>query len=29
MHDKMVKQNAALSWLPFSEGDIHDYPVVK
>jgi rhodanese-related sulfurtransferase len=29
MHDRMVKQNAALSWLPFSDADIQDYPVVK
>jgi rhodanese-related sulfurtransferase len=29
MHDKMVKQNAALSWLPFSDADINDFPVVK
>jgi rhodanese-related sulfurtransferase len=29
MHDKMVKQDGALSWLPFSDSDINDYPVVK
>jgi len=29
MHDKMVKQNKALSWLPFSDADINDFPVVK
>jgi rhodanese-related sulfurtransferase len=29
MHDKMVKQNVALSWLPFSDADINDFPVVK
>jgi len=29
MHDKMVKQNVALSWLPFSSTDINDFPVVK
>jgi len=29
MHDKMVKQNVALSWLPFSDSDINDFAVVK
>lgn len=29
MHDKMVKDNAALSWLPFSDSDINDFPVVR
>jgi len=29
MHDRMVKQNATLSWLPFSDADINDYPLVK
>jgi rhodanese-related sulfurtransferase len=29
MHDRMVKQNAALSWLPFSDADINDFPVVQ
>jgi rhodanese-related sulfurtransferase len=29
MHDQMVKQDAKLSWLPFSGLDINDFPVVK
>ena len=29
MHDKMVKQKTALSWLPFSADDINDFDVVK
>jgi hypothetical protein len=29
MHGKMVKEKAALSWLPFTEEEVHDYPVVK
>jgi rhodanese-related sulfurtransferase len=29
MHDKMVKDNATLSWLPFSDADINDFPVVR
>jgi rhodanese-related sulfurtransferase len=29
MHDRMVKQNASLSWLPFSNADINDFPVVR
>lgn len=29
MYDRMVKQNASLSWLPFSDADINDFPVVK
>ncbi len=29
MYDKMVGQKEALSWLPFTKADIHDYPVVK
>jgi rhodanese-related sulfurtransferase len=29
MHDRMIKQNAALSWLPFSDADINDFPVVQ
>jgi len=29
MHDKMVKDKAALSWLPFTLAESNDYPVVK
>ncbi|MFH0841232.1 MAG: rhodanese-like domain-containing protein [Bacteroidota bacterium] len=29
MYDKMVKDKAALSWLPFTLADSNDYPVVK
>jgi rhodanese-related sulfurtransferase len=29
MYDKMVEQKEALSWLPFTKADTHDYPVVK
>lgn len=29
MHNKMVKQRAALSWLPFSLSESNDFPVVK
>ncbi len=29
MHDWMVKDAASLSWLPFSDADINDFPVVK
>jgi rhodanese-related sulfurtransferase len=29
MYDKMVAQKAALSWLPFSLAETHDYPVVR
>jgi rhodanese-related sulfurtransferase len=29
MHDKMVKERQALSWLPFSMADVNDFPVVK
>lgn len=29
MHERMVKRNAELSWLPFSDKDINDFPVVK
>jgi rhodanese-related sulfurtransferase len=29
MHDRMVKDPAKLSWLPFSKADINDFPVVK
>ena len=29
MYDKMVSQKAALSWLPFTTAEAHDYPVVK
>lgn len=29
MYDKMVKEKAELSWLPFTLAESHDYPVVK
>jgi len=29
MHEKMVTDKAALSWIPFTEEEVHDYPVVK
>ena len=29
MYDKMVAEKAALSWLPFTKAETHDYPVVK
>jgi rhodanese-related sulfurtransferase len=29
MHDKMVKQKALLSWLPFSSDDVNNFDVVK
>jgi rhodanese-related sulfurtransferase len=29
MHDKMVKQKIALSWLPFSTADVNNFDVVK
>jgi rhodanese-related sulfurtransferase len=29
MYDKMVKQKAALSWLPFTTADVNDFEVVK
>jgi rhodanese-related sulfurtransferase len=29
MHDKMVKQRTALSWLPFTSADVNSFPVVK
>jgi len=29
MYDKMVKQKATLSWLPFSTADVNDFEVVK
>lgn len=29
MHDWMKKDAAGLSWLPFSDSDINDFPVVK
>jgi rhodanese-related sulfurtransferase len=29
MYDKMVKQRAALSWLPFSNADVNSFAVVK
>ena len=27
MYDKMVKEKAALSWLPFTLAESNDYPV--
>jgi rhodanese-related sulfurtransferase len=29
MYNKMVNQKTALSWLPFTLSEVHDYPVVK
>jgi rhodanese-related sulfurtransferase len=29
MYDKMVKQKATLSWLPFTTADVNDFEVVK
>lgn len=29
MYDKMKKEKSTLSWLPFTENEIRDYPVVK
>jgi rhodanese-related sulfurtransferase len=29
MHDKMVAEKANLSWLPFTEADIKDFPLEK
>ena len=29
MHDKMVKQRTALSWLPFGSEDVNEFEVVK
>ncbi len=29
MHDKMIQDKNTLSWLPFSESEIGDYPTVK
>ena len=29
MHSKMIKDKAMLSWLPFTDADIENYPVVK
>lgn len=29
MHNKMIQDKSTLSWLPFSEAEIGDYPVVK
>lgn len=29
MHSKMIKDKALLSWIPFTEADIENYPVVK
>jgi len=29
MYDRMVKNRNTLSWLPFTEADVNDFPVVK
>jgi rhodanese-related sulfurtransferase len=29
MHDRMIKQKATLSWLPFTEADVNNFPVVR
>ena len=29
MHDRIIKQKAALSWLPFTVADVNNFPVVK
>lgn len=29
MHDKMISQKAALSWLPFTSSEVNDFEVVK
>ena len=29
MYDKMKEEESTLSWLPFTEAEIHDYPYVK
>lgn len=29
MHDKMINDRASLSWLPFTQEEIHDYPLAK
>ena len=29
MHDRMIKQKAALSWLPFTGAEVNNFPVVK
>nr|WP_319271894.1 rhodanese-like domain-containing protein [uncultured Draconibacterium sp.] len=29
MYDKMKEEESSLSWLPFTEAEIHDYPYVK
>ncbi len=29
MYDKMQAQKTALSWLPFTEAEVHNYPLVK
>jgi rhodanese-related sulfurtransferase len=29
MHDRMIKQKTALSWLPFTVADVNNYPAVK
>jgi hypothetical protein len=29
MHDKMVREEQAMAWQPYTEKDTKDYPVVK
>jgi len=29
MHEKMVQERTALSWLPFTSEEVNDFPVVK
>jgi rhodanese-related sulfurtransferase len=29
MHDRMVNRKAELSWIPFTEADVNNFPVVK
>jgi len=29
MHDRMISRKSALSWVPFTSEEVHDYPVVK
>jgi rhodanese-related sulfurtransferase len=29
MHNRMIAKKEALSWLPFSEADVNNFPVVK
>jgi hypothetical protein len=29
MHERMISRKSALSWVPFTSEEVHDYPVVK